>query len=1133
LVVRISVLGPLAVAVDGEDSPVGGPTQRRLIAALAVAAIGDAALPVNDLIDEVYREDLPPRPRRSLATLVWRLRQRWGSDAISFDGYSYQLNPACCSVDAAEFERQIYRGRALARDGAGADAAATLRRALELWPAREEPDPGLPRPERDRLVELRLGAMDRLAQLLAQSGRHAPAIELLERIVAARPEWEHSQAQLIGCHLDGGSIADGLRVYDGARRALMEQGVEPGPDLTRAAARLAALTDATSGARLPNPRRPPASVAADHRPGPEDMVGRARELARACRTVTACLAASRSTGVVISGEPGIGKSTLARAVLRSVGAGSPSPTVLTLACDPRRTLPYAPFAALASDSEDDPLSGLLLAGDGQPAARRGVSGNGARELRDAEEIHAALLARVRALAGDGGLVVLIEDLHWASSETVRAAAALLAGTVERPVAVVTTTRDDSLPDALASHVSCHLRLRGLDVGAVSALLGEASQRLDPPHLHRLTGGNPLYVQQMRQAGSSTADDLPDGVDTAIGIHLSMVSPAVRETLEIASVAGDRFNLSVLAALTGPLRRPRPVWVDRLQRARQLGLIDADLEAPGDFAFVHTLVRERLYRRMPAERRTVAHAEIGRALDRIALGRRCPADLLAHHYTRGWPDTTTGEVVDKLAAAARAASVQLDFGQAVAHYRTALDHLAMDPESASSPVVADILGAAAGSAAASGDLVAANELYESQYTFAENAGLTSARIYAALGALRTQYARRAQPQVADQLASALEDAIAVGAVREDADLMGEALAAVQVYRPRRSEQLLDEMASAAPELASGLRLAVWEHRTVSDQLASARQLADDPAADPVAVWLRLWVSEVASGERALDDPPPRSAPASRADEQTRFDVSQWRIATLIATGRLARARRLIDEALAAPRHPDPAENARRMASYYGQRTLLGLAEDRLPAAQRSPELANPTWASRHPIMRYVIAYMLALGGDHGHARERCDDLLDEVQDADIPESDLLPRLMLLSDACQRSGHRTGLEPCLAHLLPHRGEHAIFRFGQYWGAAHQSIGGLQIALGDLDSGIDALRCAVEEFDAVHAVLYRPPTQRALADALERRGRASDRTEVRSLREVAARTDNALGLEHRASRRPGESRLAEVPSPRASTA
>lgn len=76
---------------------------------------------------------------------------------------------------------------------------------------------------------------------------------------------------------------------------------------------------------------------------------------------------------------------------------------------------------------------------------------------------------------------------------------------------------------------------------------------------------------------------------------------------------------------------------------------------------------------------------------------------------------------------------------------------------------------------------------------------------------------------------------------------------------------------------------------------------------------------------------------------------------------------------------------------------------------------------------------------------------EIIDGDIPDSDIVPRLILITEACRQVDNREGLSRCRSALQPHRGEHGIFRFGQYWGVAEQSIGDAQLALGELD-GMD---------------------------------------------------------------------------------
>lgn len=1098
--VRIGILGQLSVSVDGEDVTPRGPTQRRLIAALAVAARRQARLPIAELVDTVYDGQLPPRPRRSLATLVWRLRKKWGARVIESDPYGYWLVTERCRIDAADFEALLLRGSALDRAGDGPAATAAFGQALSMWRGTEEPQSWLSATEASRLTELRLGAMERLAELLAADARTSEAIELLEPVAAARPEWEHSQALLISCHLELDHTADAHRVCDRARRALIDQGIDPGPELSRAIDRLG---DAAASA--PSPAGAPSrTAAADVSPGsaapgdfgaaghsgalgaagehsaPADhrvaLVGRTADLETVASTAATAIRTGRPSAVVISGEAGIGKSVLVRAALARLAADE-APRALTLANDPRRTLPYALFAPLVPDQDSASPLARLLGGDA-----------GAEPAVSTEVLHRELCRRLQALASPSGLVLVVEDLHWAPPGTAAALAALLDLAGPLPLAVVLTTRRRTVPRELAPWITRRIRLAGLDHEAVAELIGAGAEPDRAAAMMRLTGGNPLYLHQLHQAGAVTAVDRPDDLRAAIDAHLQIVSEEVLATLRIAAAVGDSFTIMTLAALAGELRQDLPTWRDHLTVAATHGLI-REASGPGSHEFVHTLIREHLYHQLAADEQTRTHAAIGRALSRLALSRPCPADLLAHHYMRGWPHTSTGEVVDHLTAAARAAAAQLDFTQAAAHYRSGLDYLALDPEHAPDEHTAQLLGAAAGACAAAGQTESANELYQSQLQLASTAGMPRWQMFAALGNLRTHYARRVGPEVTDHLVAAVGQACSSGVVAELPDLAGDALAAIQVYRPARAAQLLGRAIEVEPALAGRLRTAVWEHQTVPDQLATARQLVQDPTADPVGSWLRLWVSEVAAGIRAMDDQPACPVPLTEADDQTRFDLTQWRITTTIATGQIERGHRMIDEALAAPPHLDPAENARRAASFYGQRTYLAMVSGDLATAQRSPLLSNPTWASRHPIMRYVGAYMRSSSAPVEDTRDRCADLLEEIRDQDIPDSDIVPRLLLLGRVCIRSRQPSAIEQCVTHLRPHRGEHGIFRFGQYWGSADGVLAWCYEQLGDLDRAIELFEMAIAGHEAVRALLDLQMMREGLARVLVRRARPGD--------------------------------------------
>lgn len=1060
---RISILGRLLVTVGGVDVTPRGPTQQRLIAVLALAASRGARLPLTELVDEVYRDDLPPKPRRSIATLIWRLRKTWGTRAIESDQYSYWLSPACM-VDVAELDSLLRRGNALARQGRAAEAVVLLAQALGMWRDPEGSEQFLPPAHAQRLTELHLGAMERQGELLAGLARHAEAITLLERVTALRPDWEHSQALLIGSHQSLGNRADAHRACDRARRALTEQGIEPGPELARA---ISGLGAAPGPSRPPVPPEPVEPVAAT------DLVGRADQLEALVAAARTALRKRAATVLAVTGEAGIGKSTLVRAVVEHLARGDRPVPVLALQCDPRRTLPYAAFAPMFPADDAKSPAAKLLRGEADVATG------------DTEALHDELAARLRALTAPAGLLLVVEDAHWAPEPTTDALAALLERCGDLPLVVLVTTRRRSAPESLTPWIGRRTRLRGLDVDDVAAILGCGADSERAIAMRRLTGGNPLYVHQLHRLGPTGADEQPDDLTAAIEAHLQILPAEVLDTLRVAAAVGDSFTLATLVPLGGDLQRGMPLWRDHLSVAVNHGLIRVDPAGEGAYDFVHTLIREHLYRQLRAERQTQIHAAIGAALRRMGVSRPSPPDLLAHHSERGWPVTTTDEVVEALSTAGHAAGAQLDFAQAAAHYRRALDYLAMDPPPEDDGRTPQLLAAAAGACAAAGDTETANELYGSLLRVAQASGWTRWRISAALGALRTTYTRRVGHEVTGNLAAAVAAACEDGTLAEAPDLTGAALAAIQVYRPARASELLQVATTVRPELTGRLRMAIWEHQDVPDQLATARQLVEDRTVDPVAAWLRLWVSEVAAGIRALDEQPPLTASINEATDRTRFDLAQWRIATAVGTGRLQHARRMITEALAAPRHPDPAENAHRAASLYGQLAHLSLIADDIPAAQRSAVVKNPSWANRHPIMRYVRAYMLSLSGALEQARGMCDELVEEVRDEVIPDSDIVPRLGLLGRAVALSGHTAGMEPLVERLSLHRGRHGIFRFGQYWGAVDGVLGRIQLAMGDLDGAIDSFRAGVAAAEAIHANLEAGWLEDCLADALDRRG------------------------------------------------
>jgi len=239
-------------------------------------------------------------------------------------------------VDELRFQALARQAHSDLADGQPAAALARLEDALALW--RGDPLPefaGEPWavPVAARLAEAHeLAAEDRIDAWLALGG-HAQAAAELEAMVAARPLRERRWTQLIIATYRCGRQADALRAYQRGRAALADElGLEPGPELRRLEtavltqdssldwqpAGAAAVHEAAVAAPGQTGAPPAASQPAPGPPGPS-LIGRDSELAY-LRDRLRQVASGHGGAVVLVGEPGAGKTTLAEAAARLAAA---------------------------------------------------------------------------------------------------------------------------------------------------------------------------------------------------------------------------------------------------------------------------------------------------------------------------------------------------------------------------------------------------------------------------------------------------------------------------------------------------------------------------------------------------------------------------------------------------------------------------------------------------------------------------------------------------------------------------------------------------------------------------------------------------------------------------------------------
>jgi DNA-binding SARP family transcriptional activator/tetratricopeptide (TPR) repeat protein len=242
VVLRVGVLGPVAVWNGHDELRVGQPRQQAVLGILAMRA--NRVISRGELVDAVWGQDPPASAEGGIYTYVAGLRRiieptrsaRGPGRVLVSSGAGYVLHLVPGQPDAVAFEQQVARARQLRKNGDPVGAVDALENALGLW--RGVAFAGVPGPfaetERVRLGELRSGAAEERADVLLALGRHEEVVPDLTALVADHPLRERMRGLLMIALYRSGRPAEALRVFEDGRRVLAEElGIDPGTDLSR------------------------------------------------------------------------------------------------------------------------------------------------------------------------------------------------------------------------------------------------------------------------------------------------------------------------------------------------------------------------------------------------------------------------------------------------------------------------------------------------------------------------------------------------------------------------------------------------------------------------------------------------------------------------------------------------------------------------------------------------------------------------------------------------------------------------------------------------------------------------------------------------------------------------------------
>src|SRR3954471_18116236 len=392
----------------------------------------------------------------------------------------------------------------------------------------------------------------------------------------------------------------------------------------------------------------------------------------------------------VAGESGVGKTRLLIELERA--ARESGMRVLSGECIElgEGELPYAPIVAALrplARSGDPALDALT------PAARAGLAHMlpGLGESKNAPPPEESSTAQARLFEGllelferlgrDDGLLLTIEDLHWADRSTRSFLVYLASALCREKVLVVTSYRPDELhrrhplrpllAELERDTGARRVELRPLtQVELAEQLADILGAQPNPDLLARLfnrSEGNPLFAEELLAAGLDGRGALPPTLRDALMLRIERLPAEAQELLRLMST-GRRLDHGILAAASG--MDPRALR-EALREAAAAHLIVADAE--GRYAFRHALLREVVADDLLPGERAELHLALARTLEARAAG--LPghggahlAAGIAHHYY------AAGDQPAALAASVRAARAADDVhahGEAAALLNRAL------------------------------------------------------------------------------------------------------------------------------------------------------------------------------------------------------------------------------------------------------------------------------------------------------------------------------------------------------------------------------------------------------------------------------------------------------------------------------
>jgi tetratricopeptide (TPR) repeat protein len=885
---------------------------------------------------------------------------------------------------------------------------------------------------------------------------------------------------------------------------------------------------------------------------PLPFVGRADEL-RALVTAVADARQGRGRVLLVAGEAGIGKTRLVEHAL----GGQSAATALWGRCRESQGAPaYWPWIqalrALVASSPAADLRARLgpeaatiarflpqirsalpeLAVDASGAARSTVDPEQARfQLFD------ALVTWLGRVCAERPLVLVLDDLHWADSESllllrffaaeIRPLALLVIGTHRE----IETRQLPGAPRLLADAARLGQRvvLRGLDAREIETMVHGALGAVPDDALHaieRASEGNPFFVKELiallardgLAPGATLA--LPDEVREVIRRRLEPLAAPTRHLLGVAAIIGREFELPLLCAIAG---LPSAEAFALLAEAVDAGLVHEVGSGLERYRYAHALVHDTIYDDLPVAERAALHLRAAAMIEELhPLERDAHAAELAQHLFRSEDRPHIERAIGYAIRAGGLAHEALGYEEAAGHFERALEaQISVGrPLAERVPLLLRFGETQIGA----GDVEGFRASFLEAARIARELGDGQQLAQAALGFATLRHYTTSDTAKIGLLEEALD---ALG--EEDSVLRARVLgrlasASYYAYPARERDRLSRSAVAVARRIGDGdalSRVLLERYHTlagpddVEERLAASLEtvrLAEATGSVSVACEAHLQahvdlliLGDVPQADREL-------ALAEHSAQEHRFGHHRWR-AVVARAGRALMmgdpllAEELAERALTIARSAVVADAA---LVYAGQVFSIRRAQGRLAELVAMTSSATVQYPDV-PIWRIALMAIQAELGELDAARS----LLDEVATHDFGD---LPRdwgwlasLSGLSDVCALVGDQRRAAMLYDLMAPYA-RLDIATVPSFWGPTTRYLGLLALVRGDVAGAIAHLEDALARSTRAGAIGELVRAREGLARALLARDASGDRTRARALVDdglVLARAHGLGGL------------------------